>query len=108
MTCRSKESPRRKIPEDEVLRDSPTSCKGRNLSDSSFDFLRSVPQNDGFAGFSIVLNIKKIIKEEFNPAGIKTVSTAFLFTIVRKDMIKVQPLPTPVTHRPHSPTAAGF
>jgi hypothetical protein len=59
MTCHSEESPRRKTLEDEVLRDSPTSCKGGNLSDSSFDSLRSVPQNDGFAGFSIISNIKE-------------------------------------------------
>jgi hypothetical protein len=48
----SEESPRRKTPEDEVLRDSSTGYKGRNLSDSSFASLRSIRQNDIFVRFS--------------------------------------------------------
>jgi len=47
----SEESPRRKTPEDEVLRDSSTGYKGRNLSDSSFASLRRIRQNDIFVRF---------------------------------------------------------
>jgi len=49
--CHSEESPCRETPEDEVLRDSPTGCKGRRSPEVNFKGIRGKELFRSFQGF---------------------------------------------------------